>query len=274
MVINRHGRNWRVAKSCDLQSQSPFVRCQDKKCNIGHSVQTDQNDENLSSSQFMSRIEQSVFPTTLLQLKIWFPADWLLQIPPPCSALPRSGGSVYNSVYKEQQIRHIPIFQLYWKRNQADYDFTWQCGQRTRLVNPSPSPRENPTSLSENQSGEIDQTNQPPDFHSWTTSLGLAYIPAAVGKIKSLDNWHITTTTENHEKTEEKKYKIWANSAQRRNACPLMIWIVGRLKDDLNTYGAVNSAHINMNSKSKNVQRMQIFSLSKGVLTLHTSIDL
>ena len=215
MVINRHGRNWRVAKSCDLQSQSPFVRCQDKKCNIGHSVQTDQNDENLSSSQFMSRIEQSVFPTTLLQLKtlpeIWFPTDWLLQIPPPCSALPRSGcgESVYNSVYKEQQIRQIPIFQLFWKRNQADYDFTWQCGQRTRLVNPSPSPRENPTSLSENQSGEIDQTNQPPDFHSWTTSLGLAYIPAAVGKIKSLDNWHITTTTvffqENHEKTEENK---------------------------------------------------------------------
>ena len=144
MVINRHGRNWRVAKSCDLQSQSPFVRCQDKKCNIGHSVQTDQNDENLSSSQFMSRIEQSVFPTTLLQLKtlpeIWFPTDWLLQIPPPCSALPRSGcaGSVYNHVYKEQQIRQIPIFQLFWKRNQADYDFTWQCGQRTRLVNPSP----------------------------------------------------------------------------------------------------------------------------------------
>ena len=53
-----------------------------------------------------------------------------------------------------------------------------------------------------------------------------------------------------------------------------MIWIVGRLKDDLNTYGAVNSAHTNMNSKSRNVQRMQIFSLSKGVLTLHTSIDL
>ena len=106
LVINKHGRNWRVAKSCDLQSQSPFVRCQDKKCNIGHSVQPDQNDENLSSSQFMSRIEQSVFPTTLLQLKtlpeIWFPTDWLLQIPPPCSALPRSGGSVYNSVYKEQ----------------------------------------------------------------------------------------------------------------------------------------------------------------------------
>ena len=108
MVIKRHGRNWRVAKSCDLQSQSPFVRCQDKKCNIGHSVQPDQNDENLSSSQFMSRIEQSVFPTTLLQLKtlpeIWFPTDWLLQIPPPCSALPRSGcgGSVYNSVYIEQ----------------------------------------------------------------------------------------------------------------------------------------------------------------------------
>ena len=149
----------------------------------------------------MSRIEQSVFPTTLLQLKtlpeIWFPTDWLLQIPPPCSALPRSGcgESVYNSVYKEQQIRNIPIFQLYWKRNQADYDFTWQCGQRTRLVNPSPSPRENPTSLSQNQSGEIDQSHQPPDFHSWTTSLGLAYIPAAVGKIKSLDNWHITTTT-------------------------------------------------------------------------------
>ena len=62
-------------------------------------------------------------------------------------------------------------------------------------LTPPPSPSENPTSLSENQSGEIDQSHQPPDFHSWTTSLGLAYIPAAVGKIKSLDNWHITTTT-------------------------------------------------------------------------------
>ena len=59
----------RVAKRCDLQSEDPFDRCQDKECNIGHSVQTDQNDENLSSSQFMSKIEQSVFPTTLLQLK-------------------------------------------------------------------------------------------------------------------------------------------------------------------------------------------------------------
>ena len=59
----------RVAKRCDLQSQGPFDRCQDKECNIGHSVQTDQNDENLFSSQFMSRIEQSVSPTTLLQLK-------------------------------------------------------------------------------------------------------------------------------------------------------------------------------------------------------------
>ena len=110
LVINKHGRNWRVAKSCDLQSQSPFVRCQDKKCNVGHSVQTDQNDENLSSSQFMSRIEQSVFPTTLLQLKtlpeIWFPTDWLLQIPPPCSALPRSGcgESVYNWCTKSSKL--------------------------------------------------------------------------------------------------------------------------------------------------------------------------
>ena len=150
----------------------------------------------------MSRIEQSVFPTTLLQLKtlpeIWFPADWLLQIPPPCSALPRSGcgGSVYNSVYKEQQIRQIPIFQLFWKRNQADYDFTWHCGQRTRLVNPSPlSEWKSHQPITENQSGEIDQSHQPPDFHSWTTSLGLAYILAPVGKIKSRDNWHITTTT-------------------------------------------------------------------------------
>ena len=218
MVINkREGKLENKVKRCDLQSEGPFDRCQDKECNISHSVQTDQNDENLSSSQFMSKIEQSVFPTTLLQLKtmpeIWFPADWLLQIPPPCSALPRSGcgGSVYNSVYKEQQIRQIPIFQLFWKRNQADYDFTWQCGQRTRLVNPSPLSewKSHHQPITENQSGEIDQSHQPPDFHSWTTSLGLAYIVAAVDKIKSRDNWHGTIVQLFFKKiTSKPKHKI------------------------------------------------------------------
>ena len=71
MVINkREGKLENKVKRCDLQSQGPFDRCQDKEFNIRHSVHTDQNDENLFFSQFMSRIEQSVFPTTLLQLKI------------------------------------------------------------------------------------------------------------------------------------------------------------------------------------------------------------
>ena len=212
MVINkREGKLENKVKRCDLQSQGPFERCRDEECNIGHSVQTDQNDENLSSSQFMSKIEQSVFPTTLLQLKtlseIWFLLIDFFKFLRPVQLFP--GLDVVDQ-----------CIILCTKSSKLDkFQFSNYSESVTRLImilhdsvvrghvslTPPPSPSENPTSLSENQSGEIDQSQPTTRFPFLNHFIrpGLHSGSCRQNKISRQFTWynHNCFFQENHEKT-------------------------------------------------------------------------